>query len=278
MQPYWYLSIHPALREIITFIGAMDVDFNSSELSPIYQFPWTSNTHLFFPLCDEPLLVKSGDEKVYRSYTSAYFVGPKLVNDIVNFGTRIHVIGITFKPGAFQRLTGIPATHLTNNDFTAQSIFGNEILEIEIRLREAKGDKARLAIIENFLLKRISKIQDATPFDKAIDELLKESGNLTVETFANYACKSTRQLERASFEKLGMSPKLFARLTRFSKAFALKEANPDFNWTSIAHQLGYYDQMHLIKDFKTFTGTTPSLFNDRTTHSTKIMAVLEGVY
>ncbi|WP_396272088.1 AraC family transcriptional regulator [Granulicella arctica] len=58
--------------------------------------------------------------------------------------------------------------------------------------------------------------------------------------------------------QLGMRPKLFARIARFEAALEFK-AHFDLRlWTSVAHTFGYYDQMHMIRDFAEFTGGTPS--------------------
>jgi AraC-like DNA-binding protein len=51
---------------------------------------------------------------------------------------------------------------------------------------------------------------------------------------------------------------LFARLVRFSKAYRLRESTPQMSWTRISYESGYFDQMHLIRDFKQFAGVTPS--------------------
>lgn len=278
MSPYLYLPIHPALKELVVLIGVMRIDFSSSLISSVYRFPWMNNTHLFFPLKEDPLWVKSGEESTFHSYSSAYFVGPKLVNDTVDFGRERHVVGITFKPGAFQRLMAIPGKEVMNIDIDATYIFGNGLKETEMRLKDAAGNEEILAIVEDFLFKKIKQMSHETPFDNAINELLRNNGNLTVETFANYACKSIRQLERQSIEKLGMSPRLFARLIRFGRAFSTKEMRPDLNWTNIAYHTGYYDQMHLIKDFKTFIGTTPKELNLSSASSVKMMAALHGIY
>ena len=66
-----------------------------------------------------------------------------------------------------------------------------------------------------------------------------------------------------------MSPKMFARLTRFSKAYRLRERDVALTWTDIAYRCGYYDQMHFIKDFKFFAGVTPSIMED-TLHNTSV--------
>jgi len=263
---------------MIGLIGVMHIDFSVLPISPIYRFPWMNNTHLFFPLSEHPLLVKNETDQDFHTHTRAYFVGPKLGNDIVDFGKERHVVGITFKPGVFQRLLGIPGREVVNVDIDATYIFGNSLKETELKLMEAKNNAEILVIIERFLFKLAASIREETPFDAAMGELLEQKGNMTVESMAGYACKSTRQLERLSLERLGMSPRLFSKLVRFGNAFSLKEVRPDLNWRHIAQLSGYYDQTHLIRDFKTFTGSTPKGLNISSPDSVKMMAVLYKKY
>jgi len=79
-----------------------------------------------------------------------------------------------------------------------------------------------------------------------------------MERLASYVNMSTRNLERHFTESVGIPPKLFCCITRFNHALELKLRNATVGWTSIAHQTGYFDQMHLIKDFKRFCGEAPS--------------------
>lgn len=276
MQPYHHFSIHPALKEIVNSITVMHIDFTIGEMNSVYRFPWLNNIHLCFTICDYPLRLETEDGKDFRPCPLCYIVGPRLLNDVIDFGPVRHAVGIIFKPGGFQRLTGIPVQEFVNQEFDATLIFGKEIKETEMRLKEAKGNDEILAIVEQFLFQQLRSAKALTPFDQALAELVKVNGNLSMEKLADYSCISTRQMERKSFEKLGIGPKLYAKLTRFSQAYALKERRPDLKWTSIAHQLGYFDQAHLIKDFKTFAGFNPKALEQELSSSVKMMAALEG--
>ncbi len=64
-----------------------------------------------------------------------------------------------------------------------------------------------------------------------------------------------------------MNPKAYARIVRFSKAYRLHETFPQLSWTEIAHTAGYFDQMHLIKDFKEFAGVNPSVIEQQLLHT-----------
>jgi len=61
---------------------------------------------------------------------------------------------------------------------------------------------------------------------------------------------------------MGVSPKFLARISRFDKAFSLKQINPSLDWLSIALQTGYNDYQHLVKDYKDLTGLSPNQFHE----------------
>src|SRR5699024_9907420 len=84
---------------------------------------------------------------------------------------------------------------------------------------------------------------------------------ISMEHAASVACLSLRQFERVSLERLGMPPKMFARVARFSHAYRMYEKHPGMSWTRIAHAAGYFDQMHFIRDFKKFTGLAPRVID-----------------
>jgi methylphosphotriester-DNA--protein-cysteine methyltransferase len=60
------------------------------------------------------------------------------------------------------------------------------------------------------------------------------------------------------FMIIGLSPKLFARIRRFNQVMVLKTYQSNLTWMDICYQTGYYDPMHLVKDFNKFAGLTPT--------------------
>jgi hypothetical protein len=55
-----------------------------------------------------------------------------------------------------------------------------------------------------------------------------------------------------------MRPKLFERIARFEAALDTKGRSATKSWTDVAHEFGYYDQMHMVHDFGEFTDKTPT--------------------
>jgi transcriptional regulator GlxA family with amidase domain len=74
---------------------------------------------------------------------------------------------------------------------------------------------------------------------------------------ADGAGLSARHFARRFIEHAGVSPKLFARIVRFQAAIETKALSTGTSWTKIAHNFGYYDQMHMIHDFEQLAGGSP---------------------
>jgi len=276
MQPFVFLPVHPALQQLIESVVVMNFDFTQSPLHQTYCYPWSAKAHLFFQISDIPLLVKAVGEKDFAAVPSNLIMGARLKNDMVNLGAKRHVVVITFKAGSLYRLIGIPLHEITNVDIDASLVWNTEIREVEMRLKEAKNNCEIKNIIDVFFLGKLSRIKAMNGFDSTIDLLVAKNGNLPIEQLAYQSNISLRQFERRCNERLGVSPKLFARLTRFAGAYLLKEKNPNLSWTDITYDAGYFDQNHLIRDFKSFSGYTPGAIEAMMPTSVNVMTALEG--
>ena len=143
---------------------------------------------------------------------------------------------------------------LYDEPFDATLFLGSEIASVNEQLQEANTAFEMKSVVESFLMGKLDH-SALLPCEHAMKAQLQ--GHISIENAASLACLSLRQYERRTQEIMGYSPKVFSRLVRFSKAYRLKENQPGLSWTHIAHFCGYYDQMHLIKDFKEFAGALP---------------------
>ena len=113
-------------------------------------------------------------------------------------------------------------------------------------------------IVQSYFLRKLAQIKEPLPIDYALQHLLANY-NASIGQIAGMACMSLRSFERKCKERLGMTAKMYARIARFHKAYKMLEAKPTISRTDLAYEVGYYDHMHLIKDFKEFSKLTPSL-------------------
>ena len=98
------------------------------------------------------------------------------------------------------------------------------------------------------------------PVEKALAWLVECGGEVSVDALADAASLSPRQFQRVCTERTGLSPKHLARVLRFRQA-ARCAGEQCRNWADIALACGYYDQAHLINEFKELAGVSPTQFS-----------------
>ena len=239
---------------------AIDISLDGIE-EIINPYPPSPHQSIMF-YGDQPIKMQKVGWDHFDLQPSTVIVGPMYSRINILVMQRLKCIRVDFHPGGLYRLLGMPMTHLFDGGFDAFDILGNEMWPVNQQILEAPGMDSAKVIVENFLLQKCNKLKTTLPIDFAIRELLKSDGNLRIEDVASLACLSIRQFERKCSERIGMPPKALARIARFSKAYRLREACPDLTWTAIAYEAGYYDQMHMIRDFKEFAGVTPKVIEE----------------
>jgi methylphosphotriester-DNA--protein-cysteine methyltransferase len=95
----------------------------------------------------------------------------------------------------------------------------------------------------------------AGPVEHAVALLERTGGCAAVDDLAREAGLSARQFRRVCLERTGFTPKFLARVLRFRRAAARLASGRAA--ADLALDCGYYDQAHLIHDFREFSGRTP---------------------
>lgn len=168
---------------------------------------------------------------------------------------------VMFKPNGFNKIFGIPPREVNNQMVFADEIFVPGIKFFYEQLCEANDLTEMCLRADAFLTSYLNK--QKTIYSDSITRIsniiIKKVGIVNIDALAHDANMSIRSFERHFIDQVGLPPKLFCNITRFNHALALRFKNPQMGWTSIALACGYYDQMHLIRDFKKFAGYTPSI-------------------
>jgi AraC-like DNA-binding protein len=167
---------------------------------------------------------------------------------------------VSFQPSGFYRLFSLPMTELTDRVCEASELMGREVCWLHERLHQSASLNEMARLTESFFLKRLSAVRPFHAVQVASAGNLDRHGQVQLDDLVQKAGLSQRQFERKFIEQVGMRPKLYCRVSRLNNAIRLKEQRPDQPWTDITYQAGYFDQTHLIKDFKLLAGATPSEF------------------
>jgi AraC-like DNA-binding protein len=227
----------------------------SEDEASVICYPPTPQNSIFFYINDRIEVQKKG-EVDFVLQPRGVVVGLQSSSVKLDVKKSHKAVRVGFQPGGMFRLLGFSMDEMIDGSYDASDFFGNEIKEVNSKLQEAKCFYEIKEVIEQFLLGKVRVLKRAIPFDIAMLELLRASGNVSIEHIASLGL---RQFERLSKERIGLPPKVFARLVRFSKAYRLRENFPGMSWTSIAYECGYFDQMHFIRDFKEFAGIAPGV-------------------
>ncbi|RSK46867.1 helix-turn-helix domain-containing protein [Hymenobacter rigui] len=207
----------------------------------------------------------------------ALLVGPQLTRVDLRLRPDHLMLRVAFRPGGLHRLLGVPMTELLDFGAEADLLLGPDLRELTDQLRNPAASYAQLvSLVEAFLLRRQRQVAaPAHPFERALPLLLHPGTSL--DDLARAAGLSARQLERCCHRQLGVGPRLFARIGRFSRAVRLKDHRPDLDWLSVALLTGYSDYRHLVRDSQEFAGVTPpALLRADATHPARVYTMLDA--
>lgn len=245
----------PPLRPYVRAYAQRDVNIPSavvvqpvlSSLEQIIQFEFL-----------QPLQIDFVDGRSVSSSRISVVGAHTCFKGQIRLSGNIQSFGIFFEPFGIWQLFRIPTGELTDRFYAADDLLGRGIERLWLALAECGTFPQRVALVEEYLLERAAKASGQTPIMKAAGHIFRRAGKVRIRQLAADAGLSVRQFERRFGECTGIGPKHFARVTRFQMAVDSKLTAPERTWLSIAHDLGYHDQMHMIREFHTLGGASPT--------------------
>jgi AraC-like DNA-binding protein len=174
----------------------------------------------------------------------------------------LDIVGVRLTPAGVRAFFDAPAHELVDSTHPLEAVLDTATTR-ELEVIASADPVDRLALIERALL---AKIRRGRKHDALVARIVArmeaEGGIVQVEALAGSAGLTRRQLERRFLDAVGISPKALAQVLRFQRVLtALGAGSP--RWVHVAAACGYYDQAHLIRDFKRFTRATPRAFLGR---------------
>jgi AraC-like DNA-binding protein len=188
--------------------------------------------------------------------------GPRTQALFKNASGAARAVVVRFKPGWSASLLGVAASALTDRIVLLEDIWGRSGSDLCIELLDARS----LAEVLERLAHAIA-VRTHQTFEPASARLarraarLLEGDEVRVDSVAAQLGVTARHLRRAFTESIGIGPKDFARSVRLQRA--VRSAATSNDWGRIAADAGYYDQAHLIADFRQLVGLTPGAFLKR---------------
>jgi AraC-like DNA-binding protein len=163
-----------------------------------------------------------------------------------------------FQPDGLHRLFSIPMCELTDQDFEGSSVLGGFISQVRQRLGNSRSSEERVRLVDKLFVRQSVRSRGFDGISAAANGIILAGGRVGIPALAEKTGLSMRQFERRFIQQVGVRHKLFARIARFEAALENKAVFAAKSWTDVAHEFGYFDQMHMVHDFAEFTGGTPT--------------------
>ena len=169
------------------------------------------------------------------------------------------LLGVAFSAhGTFPWL-GEHMENLSDRIIALADALGDGALALRERLLNTPSLEARFKCVERWLLARLKPRTIVHPAVRwAVDRLGATGGRISIEELATQTGFTRKHLGNLFQQQVGLSPKSLARIHRFRGALALLDGSAgQVPWAELAEQCGFYDQSHLINEFRRFTGFSP---------------------
>jgi AraC-like DNA-binding protein len=210
------------------------------------------NFHVFPDGCSDIIF-----EQPARDYGGLAIVGTMTRAQAFDIPARHSTFGVRFRPGMAARILRVPGSVAVDQSIPlADEWKAAAVRDLLDQLVASRSPRDAIARFE-------ASLTDPAPLDpveRSLAWLARCGGQVSMGALADAASLSPRQFRRICVERTGLSPKHLARVLRFRQA-AKYASGQQRDWADVAVASGYYDQAHLINEFKELAGVSPAQFS-----------------
>jgi len=190
---------------------------------------------------------------------ASVLTGLKKSSRLVNYSAGAAAILVIFKTAAASAFFNVPLHELFENSVPLYNFIGNlQAAGIEEQLSAAKNNFEVIHLIEQFLFSQIKCVNGDKLVLAAVEKMYAAKGFYKIKELADSLFISQDAFEKRFRKAVGASPKQFSSIIRLRDIIAKGKQHENFS--QLAYDAGYFDQAHFNKDFRLFTGQTPSDF------------------
>jgi AraC-like DNA-binding protein len=195
------------------------------------------------------------------SRSGTILVGVQSRHQIIDTSEQEYVAGVAFRPGGTAAFVRAAADDTRDACTDLECIWGRQRAgDLREQLLELRDPDAQLDAIEAALgeMLRPAGLHPAIAFALTTFHRRPLVANIGAVTDA-VGMSAKRFIERFKAQ-VGVSPKRYCRIRRFQQAVARAHRSRRVDWAQVAVDCGYYDQSHLIHEFRAFSGLTPTAY------------------
>ena len=213
---------------------------------------------LVINLCDDEIRVYDRrDVRSYERLEGCALVGPHSQYFVIDTAQQGRVLGVHFRPGGAFPFFRPPAEELHGLHVSLSDLWGEFGREMRERLLAASTVDAKFELLEAALMARLAKPLER---HRAVSYALEEfcgGGARTIADVTEATGLSARRFVEVFKQQVGLAPKQYCRVRRFQRLIQTLPSGQAIDWAGMAADCGYFDQAHLIHEFRAISGLSP---------------------
>jgi AraC-like DNA-binding protein len=239
VDQFWYRRGHfpERRRERALPTGSMDLTFNLHD-----------DALRVFRDVDDALGVSARHAIVHGAH-SRYFV--------LDARMDVHVLGVHFRPGGGAVLLGIPANALADRHVALEDLWGARARNLREKLLEAGEPERMFAVLEDEFMRVLTRAPLVHPAISFALRGIQSSPQVRIAEIQEATGYGARRFTTLFENAVGLTPKLYSRILRMRSLVEAVARSGQVDWAEVAVEFGYYDQPHLTREFREFSGVTP---------------------
>lgn len=252
----WQLAVRtpsPALAGVVVgdYLG-----YDESSPTPIHRRQFAAPGAVLIIELGPPLRLYHDDAPTIVTHRHGFLATTGARATLTDHDGRSRGIEVRLTPiGAHLLLLNAPMS-----EFPGQIIALDDVLRgLGERLQTTGDWDTRFDLLDRTLAAHLARARPATPeLRHALARITATGGAVDIASLASELGRSQKSLIHHFNTQVGLSPKRFARLVRFDRVVDHLRRGGTGEWADLAARFGYYDQSHLVRDFRQFTGLTPT--------------------
>jgi AraC-like DNA-binding protein len=194
-------------------------------------------------------------------FDDAWLAGVQLGPVVTEPPRRSTVLGVRLRPAGAYALLARPMREVTGFIANLDDLVGRAARDLTDRCRQAASVEERFRIAAAWVAERVSRSRGVTPeIAWSARQIERSDGGVSIAALRRETGLSKTRLVATFRDQIGVAPKLYARIVRFSRATAMLERVDRRSLAAVALGAGYYDQPHMNAEFRELSGFTPGEF------------------
>lgn len=195
-----------------------------------------------------------------KDYPYASIIGTRLKASPMIGKPGDYFFGIRFMPGKVILPDTVNPNELVEGEAALMEFMKAE--QVYDKIIQSRDFRAQIQAFLNFYVncnqEKLEHLEDRNLGNYLIDQITRRAGNVKIEELGELTGYSVRYVNKVFKENMGISPKTYCKIARFQTVLnSLKWEEDEKDLLAIAMNAGYYDQSHMMKDFRKYTNMTP---------------------